>query len=231
MINFEVLVCCYGDYYSIAKRCLDSVIDLSSQNLNIHVGLNECGKNTKNYCRNLLDNNKITTLIDSRINLNKDPMMRKLIDCVDSEYFLWLDDDSYIAEINWDLKVTNYIKNHTFDISGFPHISNRYAYGPYQKFLESKKWYKGIFPHPNDKARCDFPVGGLWIAKTSYIIKHNYPDRTMIKKCDDMLLGDMLHQTGGIFHTLFGWDSTFKVNTENRRGCGETDSDFIFDDQ
>lgn len=227
---FDVLVCCYGEYPEIAKRCLNSIIDLSSQNLNIHVGLNECGHDTKNYCRNLLDDAKITTLIDSRINLNKDPMMRKLIDCVSSEYFLWLDDDSYITEKNWDLKVIDHISHNDFDISGFPHVSNRYAYGEYQRFLESKKWYKHIFPHPNDKPRCDFPVGGAWLAKTEYLRNYDYPDRHMIKKCDDMLLGDMLYQTNGKFCTLFGWDSVFKVNQNTRRGFGEEDSSFIFDD-
>jgi hypothetical protein len=228
---FDVLVCCYGNYHDIAKRCLGSVVDLSSQSLNIHVGLNECGIDTKNYCRNLLDNNKITTIIDSRINLNKDPMMRKLIDCVNSEYFLWLDDDSYIIERDWDLKVIDHISNNSFDISGFSHISNRYSYGDYQKFLESRSWYQRIFPHPEDPSRCDFPVGGVWIGRAAYLRQHDYPDRSMIKKCDDMLLGDLLQQTGGRFTTLFGWDSVFKVNQAQRRGFGESDNDFIFGDQ
>jgi hypothetical protein len=219
------LLCCYGDYQNIVKRCLDSVIDLSYQNLNIHVGLNECGEDTKNYCRNLLDNNKINTLIDSRINLNKDPMMRKLIDCVNSEYFLWLDDDSYITEKNWDLKINDHITNNRFDVSGFPHVSNRlnwpYNNPSYYEYLKERPWFKGIID-PKDEI-CYFSIGACWIGRTQYIIYNNYPDKGMYERWhqhrDDMLLGDMIIETQGKWTQMIGWDTTFKVNKFCRRGA------------
>lgn len=221
---FDVLVCCYGNYHDIAKRCLDSVVDLSSQSLNIHVGLNECGINTKNYCRNLLDNSKITTLIDSRINLNKDPMMRKLIDCVNSEYFLWLDDDSYITEKDWDLKIGDHISNNDFDISGFPHISNRlnwpYNDPPYYNYLKERPWFNNVIQENEES--CVFPVGGCWIANAEYLRKYNFPDRGMFERWhqhrDDMLMGDMMKETNAKWSTLFGWENIFMVNKASRRG-------------
>jgi hypothetical protein len=222
--TFDVLVCCYGDYLDIAQRCLNSIINLSSQNLNIHVGLNECGYNTKNYCRNLLDNSNITTLIDSRINLNKDPMMRKLIDCVNNEYFLWLDDDSYISEKNWDLKVIEHINSNDFDISGFPHISHRLAWPykdpSYYEYLRQRPWFRdNIKP---DMSQCHFSIGACWIGRTQYLVDNNYPDKGMNQRWhqhrDDMLLGDMIIETGGRWRHMFGWDSTFKVNKADRRG-------------
>lgn len=224
MYNFDILVCCYGDYYDIAYRCLNSVIDLSSTKLNIHVGLNECGKDTKYYCRNLLDYNKITTLIESNINLNKDPMMRKLIDCVSNDYFLWLDDDSYVTESGWDLKVVDHISNNDFDISGFPHVSNRLAWPyndpPYYEYLSQRPWFNNIIK--SNEEGCVFPVGGCWIANVEYMRKQNFPDRGMFERWhqhrDDMLLGDMIKETNARWSTLFGWQDIFMVNKAERRG-------------
>jgi hypothetical protein len=222
--KFEVLICCYGDYLDIAKRCIGSLLRLSSQPLKIHIGTNECGIKTKIYLRNLFDKKDIATLIESNTNLNKDPMMRKLIDCVNSEYFLWLDDDSYITENLWDVMVNDHIQNHQFDVSGFPHYSNRlswpYNNPPYHEFLKQRPWFNNI-TQPSE-ADCLFPVGGCWLAKTEYIRQHNYPDHGMHLRWhqhrDDMLIGDMIKETQGKFVTLFGWDSIFKVNKSPRRG-------------
>lgn len=227
---FDVLVCCYGDYVNIAKRCLDSVINLSSQNLNIHVGLNECGADTKNYCRNLLDNNKITTLIESNININKDPMMRKLIDCVNSDYFLWLDDDTFPTKEGWDNLVLESL-NKEYDVGGFTHVSNRNSYAGYKNFLEKRPWfhswekYKSYKDSNLQNDHIPFPIGFLWVGKTKYFLKNNFPDKYMIKKCDDMLLGEMIYQTDANFYHLGELWDYFDKNTSPRRGFGESEQD------
>jgi hypothetical protein len=220
---FDILICAYGDHFGISKRCIDSVLNLTAQPVNIHIGLNKCGSDTKNYCRQLLDNQKISTIIDSNINMNKDPMMRKLIDCVQNEYFLWLDDDSYVNEKFWDLKVREFIKDN-FDVAGFPHVSNRLAWPynnpPYYEYLKNRPWFNGIIK--KDENNCVFPVGGCWLAKTEYLRKHNFPDRGMHLRWhqhrDDMLMGDMIKETEAKWKTLFGWQSIFMVNQAERRG-------------
>lgn len=227
---FDVLVCCYGDYIDIAKRCLDSVIDLSSQSLNIHVGLNECGLNTKKYCRDLLDNSKITTLIESNVNINKDPMMRKLIDCVSSEYFLWLDDDTFPTKKGWDNLILESL-NKEYDVGGFTHVSNRNSYAGYKNFLEKRPWfnswekYKSYKDSNLQNDHIPFPIGFLWVGKTKYFLKHNFPDKYMVKKCDDMLLGEMIYQTDANFYHLGELWDYFDKNTSPRRGFGESEQD------
>lgn len=216
---FEVLLLCYGDYKDLAERCLNSVIsNRINTDLKIHVGLNECSKTTKEFCRSLLDQNIICTLIDSNINLNKDPMMRKLIDCVSGEYFLWLDDDSYIDRTGWDVELSDIIKaNPNIDIFGFPHVSGRNQY--YNNILQQRPWYKA---NKKRKSQINFPIGGFWIAKKSYLEKYNYPDKGLYTRehqhMDDRLLGDLLTFTDGRFYTLSGWESHFFINKAPRRG-------------
>lgn len=216
---FDVLVLCYGDHVNLARRCLSSLLSKREKPyINIHIGLNQCSVQTREFCRTLLDKNMVSTLIDSNINLNKDPMMRKLIDCVSSDYFLWLDDDSYVNANGWDTELSKKIQdNPETDIFGFPHISGRDP--AYDDYLQKRPWYK---ENVLDKHRIYFPLGGFWIAKKSYLEKHDYPDKGMFSRMDqhmdDRLLGDMISITGGKFKHLDGWQSRFCVNKSPRRG-------------
>ena len=225
--SFDVLICCYGDFFEISKKCIDSVINLSSKPLNIHVGLNECGVQTKNYFRELLDNKKITTLIDSSININKDPMMRKLIDCVSNEYFLWLDDDTFPIKEEWVDMIEFSLKKY-YDVGGFTHVTDRNTFSGYKTFLESRPWFKSWDKYNEyedqnlKKDNIPFPIGFAWVGKTKYFIKNNFPDKKMIKKCDDMLLGEMIYQTNGVFYHLGELWNFFEKNSYPRRGSGET---------
>lgn len=216
--TFEILICAYGNYPHLIKRLMESLFNNSSLVHKIHVGLSECGNETKHYLRNLLDNNKITTLIESNININKDPIMRLLIDLVNSPYMVWFDDDNYINESGWDQKLQLQILNSNADILGFPHVGDRSF--EYTQFLKSNSWYNNIIREDKPNT-CFFPIGALWAGKCEYLRKYDYPNRNMIKKNDDMLLGDLLHQTSGSFETIKGWNEVFMVNKESRRGNGE----------
>lgn len=219
MINFEVLICCYGDYYSISQRCIDSILKYKTlDNLKIHIGLSECADKTKNYFRNLLDHQHIDTLIESNININKDPMMRLLLDLVNTDYMVWFDDDSYVNSYGWDQKLQQQIEHTKVDVLGFPHVVG--YNDTYKKFLYSRQWWNNKI-RADSSNTCHFPVGGLWAARCEYLRKYNYPDRNMIKKHGDMLVGDLLFQTDGTFATLYGWNDTFMVNKAERRGGGE----------
>ena len=216
--TFEILICAYGDYPELIQRCIGSIFEYGSLNSKIHVGLNDGGKRTKQYLRNLLDENKIYTLIESNININKDPIMRILIDLVDSPYLIWFDDDSYVNKKDWDIQLVKQISETQSDVLGFPHVV---GYNEnYLKFLKTRSWYSNKI-RKSDPNICHFPVGGIWGAKCEYLRKYDYPDRNMIKKSDDMLLGDLLHQTSGSFQTINGWNEVFMVNKEYRRGNGE----------
>jgi hypothetical protein len=221
--TFEILICTYGDYPELIQRCVNSILENSSLNNKIHIGLNDVGARTKQYLRNLLDENKICTLVESNTNLNKDPVMRILTDLVDSPYLIWFDDDSYVDEKDWDVQLVKQISETQADVLGFPHVIGYNK--EYLEFLKTRSWYSNKI-REGDPTTCHFPVGGVWVAKCEYLRKHNYPDRNMIhthysRWTGDMIVGDLLYQTGGSSATLIGWDSIFKVNKADRRGNGE----------
>ena len=216
---FEILICAYGNHFNLIKKLLDSIFKYSGLNNKIHVGLNEGSSETKNYLRALLDQQKISTLIDSSKNINKDPMMRLLIDLVNTPYIIWFDDDCYVNKKNWDRIVCAQIEVYKANIFGFGHVMEKDE--KYMNFLKKRSWYK------NRKSKDEnigyFPIGGTWVGECEYLRKYNYPDRDMIKRNDDMLLGDLLYQTSGTFETLYGWNDVFIVNQSERRGNGENE--------
>jgi hypothetical protein len=216
--TFEILICAYGDHPVLIKRLMESLFKYSTLNHKIHVGLNVGSNDSKNYLRELLDSKKITTLIESNININKDPMMRLLMDLVEVPYMVWIDDDSYINKKGWDQHLQVKMLTNQADVLGFSHCVGRTNL--YSKFLETQAWYKNIV-RPNAPNTCYFPIGAFWAAKCEYLRKYDYPNKQMIKRNDDMLLGDLLHQTSGSFESIGGWDDIFMVNKEHRRGDGE----------
>lgn len=229
--KFEILLCCYGNYPNVSIKTIQSILSTQTTNIKIRVALNDCCKDTTLYYRKLFDNKQIETLLEFNTNINKDPAMRKLIDCCQSEYFLWLDDDTYPNKMGWDKLVNDFIANNKFDVGGFPHVSGRGGYALYKDFLEQRPWFKSWdkykeYKDPNfDKDNIPFPIGFLWVGRTEYFRKNDFPDRSMIKKCDDMLLGEMLYQTNGtLIHMGQLWDY-FNRNDAPRRGNGEEPHD------
>lgn len=88
--KFSILVGVYGNYYHYASRVLSSIIN-ESQDANrfkTHIALSACSSATIRLTRQAFDEEKIDSLHEMSANVNKDSMMRLLIDCVDTEYFL-----------------------------------------------------------------------------------------------------------------------------------------------
>lgn len=225
--KFDVLMCCYGDYPNISNNSIDMILNNKNTNFKIHIALNACGEATKKHFRELFDSGKIHTLLEFNDNINKDPAMRKLIDSCTSEYFLWLDDDTYPIKNGWDIEIEKSITQSEYDVGGFTHVSSRNGYSGYKKFLETRKWFKGWDEYKkfNDQNlnndNIPFPIGFLWVGRVDYFIDNNFPDRDMIKKCDDMLLGEMIYQTQATFKHLGDIWAYFEKNKAERRGVGE----------
>jgi len=221
----SVLIGCYGDYYELAVKCLSSVIteDCRKHGVKVFVGLNECSYSIATEFRRVFDRGGIDALLESRGNINKDPLMRKLIDCVDTEYFIWMDDDSYWNS-NWTQCFLEMLKRlPVFDAAGILYSANR---GPeYSRFLKLRPWYR-------DRAigrKVYFPAGGLFIGRTAFFRTHNFPDKAMIKNSDDLLLGDCIHQNEGVVLNLRyvpEFNDFVNISTKLTRGSGESISDF-----
>jgi hypothetical protein len=94
----SVLIGCYGDHPEYSLRAVASVLQADCrERLEIHVGCNACGDATRRRLREWLDSGQIDSLIECRRNINKDPLMRLLVDLACAPYVLWMDDDSHLA--------------------------------------------------------------------------------------------------------------------------------------
>ncbi len=228
--QFSILLCCYGDYPQYSLMAINSILAEPEvqATYEIHVGLNQCGQETTARMRELLDEGRIDTLLEARANLNKDPMMRLLLERTRTPYLVWMDDDSYflpggVAEMAQFLATAA-----PFDIAGHIFYVERkadYMTG-YEEFLRGRPWFRTV-ELIEDQARVFFATGGLWAARADYLREHNFPDRAMLKRQDDLLLADLVIQTGS---RLTSFPETLldqlKINQAPRRGIGEAPEDF-----
>lgn len=228
MVNFSVLIGCYGDYPQYSLRAVRSAAT-PDRTHPLHVGCNVCCAETVAALQDMFKNGEIDSLFLSNHNINKDPMMRLLIERANTDYVIWLDDDSHFTDKDWPLIFERFILRENFDAAG--HIYYAHAHAAYIKFREARPWWRGNehFLEPDHAQKTWFPTGGLFVARTDYLREHNFPDRLMVKKLDDILLGDMISQTHG---KLISFNAeimnAIKISDAARRGEGEQDSDWRY---
>jgi hypothetical protein len=219
--SFSVLIGCYGNYPQYSLRAVDSVLGYDK----IYVGMNECCRETKTKLRDYIDKGKISCLIDSKDNINKDPMMRLLVDMIDTKYFIWMDDDSWFISSEWKDIIEEFISKNEFECAG--HIYFQHKTPKYKSFLEKRPWYVSAtsFLEEPHKDIVWFATGGLFIGRTDFFRTFNFPDKLMVKRSDDLLLGDLISQHGG---RLISFSSSImniiKISDGDRRGGGEDDN-------
>ncbi len=220
----SVLIGCYGDFPDYSLRAVESVLDgCREQEYELLVGCNSCCASTIKALRLLADSGKIDALIESRRNLNKDRMMRLLIDLAAHPYVLWIDDDSHVLP-GWAELLQEFISRCApFDCAG--HIFYWHKDDEYRAFLRQRPWYLGENAYlkiPDHQQRTWFATGGFFLARTEFLRKHDFPDRGMLKRHDDILLGDLISQHNG---RLIPFDEKImevvRISDGDRRGIGE----------
>ena len=190
----SILVGLYGNYPKLSLRAIDSLITPNHE-FPIYVGMNDCCIETKIHVRNLLDEGLIDAVVDSSRNINKDPMMRILLELVQTPFLIWLDDDSHMFS-GWDSCFKDYLIKYGphLDVAGHLFQFVR-QYEPelqlYEDFARKRPWFvtEEVWKDPHI-----FPMGALWLARTSFLRKNDYPDRAMIKKMADILVGELVMQ-------------------------------------
>lgn len=231
---FSVLICCYGDFPDYTLRSIRSVLEGTTpekRQFEFHIGTNTCSERVMREIHALHDAGQFDTLIESRENLNKDPMFRLLLQCMNSEYFLWMDDDSYVMP-GWDDLIARYIRsNRPFDAAGILYTAKRYL--KYKIFLHNRPWFVSderfylngsqwtkLKKNPGEVTI--FPTGGLYIGRRDFFLRHNFPDKAIVKRADDMLLGDLfLQQNGKLLMFPPEMCSVLRCSMGDRRGQGE----------
>ncbi len=236
MKKLSVLIGCYGDYAHLTLRAVSSVIGEArvKEFCDIHVGANECCETTLRELRKGADAGLIDTLIESRPNINKDPMMRLLIGVTETPYVLWMDDDSWLKP-GWAAAFEKFLEGEPapdkpVDVAGAIFVMNRWD--GYADLLRARPWWRGEDRIPeHQKQQAAFPLGGLFLARTAFLRAHNFPDRGMVKRLDDVLLGDLITQAGGHMtpFTPEIWDF-ITISDAPRRGFGEGEDGFRHDE-
>jgi len=225
--KFSVLVGCFGDFPQYSLRAVRSILEgqssdtKSSRIFDLHVGANSCGQETLDQLRSLYDQGLIDSLIESNKNINKCPMKRLLIERCETEFGFWFDDDSHVLP-GWDLEVMRFLtENPNMDVAGYFYRIQRTR--RYKKFLSQRPWYRGEeFWSEETKKSSLFATGGCYLFRVPFVRRHNYPDKGLVKRADDLLLGDLVAQQGGLLvpftRNLF---EKLRISDGARRGSGE----------
>jgi len=236
-----ICVLVYGDYPELARRTVESIrFHCARSAYHLVVGANAVCPQTRDYLRGLKAQGAIDRLILSRSNLNKSPMMRRMFSDIATDFVWWFDDDSYITSpealpdrlrLARDAPSRRVMWGHVF----FFGDEADFSYGAdVTGFVRRAPWYRGLEPpswKPGGKGEADFEgkgtgdgrwffvTGGCWFARMQAIRQLDWPDPSLVKRNDDVFLGEAVRQQGWDFHDI--GCAGVEINTEPRRGTGE----------
>lgn len=228
-----IAVLTFGPYPALARRCIDSIRRHCDPSLyRLVVGANAVCAETREYLEGLRSDGALDRLILSDDNLNKCPMMRRMVDGLNSEFLWWLDDDSYVESpgalpdrlrIARESPESHMMWGHVF----FFDNENDFSYGTdVTGYVRRAPWYRGLEPPsrtPGGEGTGDgrwfFPTGGCWFIRSSAIRALDWPDPALVKRNDDVFLAEAIRQQGWEFRDI--GPCGVAINTEPRRGIGE----------
>ena len=198
-----ILVGGYGDHAGYTVRALASIVADPDfrRHFSLLIGLNACCAETVHRARALTDAGLADGVVESRTNRNKDPIWRTLLSMVQTPYLLWMDDDSHFISATWSTWLAEFVRaEHPFDAAG-----QHACWGPfrhddpgYHAFIAKRPWFRSAVHQPAPLRRwLPFPLGGLFLARTAFLRRHDFPDAGMTKAMDDVALGELLQQVGG----------------------------------
>jgi hypothetical protein len=215
--KFTVCVLLYGDYLSLAMRCLESLRPLKDV-VDLRIGLNEVDYVVEDYVRKTFPDAKVSENYKPQI--FKYPMMRKLFYETGplKEYVMWFDDDSYVKEIDklaWLRAVES-------NMPQCDMLGSTYSIS----YTEDQKAWAKTQPWFNNKPLSDkpkFATGGWWCIKSALLAKHNWPVPELKHSGGDVALGVLLNQQGySLKHfnrgVAINADSSGKESAAPRRG-------------
>lgn len=221
MKQLSILIGCYGEYPHYSLRAVESVLsqDYLHEIADLHVGLTACCEETTHRVWEYYCDGDIDTVLATRTNVNKDPMMRLLIERSRTPYVCWMDDDSWMHPGALQMLNDFVIENQPFDGAGKIYYMRRGQ--AYMKFLVNRPWYQGTKIVTAD-SNSNFPTGGLFLSRTDFLRNNDFPDLKMVKRGDDVLFGDLLlMQNGKMIPFNDKLLALLAISDGDRRGGGE----------
>jgi GT2 family glycosyltransferase len=224
-VEFPVTICvvCYGHHLDLAERFLSTLYGCTDPALfRLRAGLNEVEPSTRSlFSTYSASFGNIDLYVEPR-NIFKNPLMRRLFHepAVPSRWTVWCDDDTHFTRQDWLHRLAARIEANP-DVAMWGSLFNLWRRDEFiLEWIRSAAWYRGIpfmrGPDLNgaDAAEFRFATGAFWAARTSVLLKLDWPDPRLIHASEDFVLGEALRQNqleiGSFRHGL-------KINDAPRR--------------
>ena len=223
-----VYVLFYGRYPELHKRNIDSLRKhLPKDDSRLVCWANTvCNETISELCA-LTKEFPNALLVDSDENVPKYKAMQQLYyeqAPPESDWILWLDDDTYITESDWWKKTKGFIQSDPSTCYVGQRWYVHHLKGQWE-FIAKSKWFRGKHPEmlPTKKQGVKKPgiwfmTGGYVWLKTSLMQLLNWPDPRLSHNGGDTLLGEAVRQQGLPRHHF---DYGVAVNKAKRRGLHE----------
>lgn len=209
--KLTVFVLCYGPHTDIAQKCLNSLFkSVPANRLDVRVATNAAEQSTIQYLKTL----PITKLYINSENRYKYPVMREVFrdkQCpIKTNYFLWLDDDTWVVSPHWITDLCqNIVSMHDMNFRMYGTLMY-HDLTPYHKanfdprhWFKTGSWHKGTDfriksggPETPNGSIIDFAVGYCWAMATHLIEDADIPDRRLQHNGGDITIGEQVHQAG-----------------------------------
>jgi hypothetical protein len=111
---------------------------------------------------------------------------------LDTEYFMWFDDDSCILN---EMTGDAWLDSLEAKLLSADMLGKIYAIkvlGKQWEWVQAQPWYTGQ-PKPNNFKFC---TGGWWAIKSSILKQHNWPIPELVHRGGDVMLGELCRQQG-----------------------------------
>ena len=214
----------YGDFPSLARRCLRSIDPYVYRIRDVRIGMNACGAMTKEIVAEFAERHSNLVHVEvSNANIHKYPMMRRLFAVKPLKRLTaWFDDDSYIKVDDWYDRVVARDEL-GFDIAGavygIPLRGNQAAW------IADQPWYRG--KEFGSKYRVRFCTGGYWVIRSEILVEHGWPLPELGHRGGDVMLGELIRQqeyrlTHDSLGVAINADEQGRESKSPRRGYDET---------
>lgn len=209
--DFTIAVLLYGDHTDLAHRCLDPILEIDEP-YNLFVIMNAVCPETRKFVRNI----PAKMVVDNPTNNYKYPELKKIIPCVNSNYLMWFDDDSYIKQPKGFL---SRVREHmTADMIGW--IYEGYLRGKQDAWLKRQPWYEGKKLAKPTR----FIHGSWWTATKQMLVDSGWPWKDVRHRGGDIALGLWMEQQE---RTMREYQDDIVFNMAARRGYDEQPVGFL----
>jgi len=211
-----IAVLTFGDFFNLHHRCLSSIITMTPrESYDLMIGTNAIGQQTREWLDNELRPQKHFKEFCHPENARKYPVMREMLAEVNTEWFIWFDDDSFVVNSEWLYRLAADIKaKHPRGVVMYGQKWFLHLREGQPEWVQSRPWYRGV-PFPMDKGRVkvDFLTGGFWAIQTKVLKELDWPDPDIEHNGGDVMLCEALRQNG---HRIGQSFYAVKINADEK---------------